>query len=348
MERIIGNLVSNELKDCTMSQIRAYELEKIKTRISEQSGQSIYGRGSSQYWTLAYQNSYCFAERSNNTWPSLPALRASIKKQLSEEVSLITEREENLLKRLIFFGGMSPLFGDEEITAADSLIKRLWCSCVLRDDGQVFLRLADVLIKPILAVMSEERYTEIRAKMYAMSATLHSMVYLHGMLYAEPAITHLSGHLLTKNDTVMTKLLYRFLKAEFDYCEDGQGNLVLMHPGLIHPELMLSSISNAQYQSKDYTREMIIGGMSELLKEEAAAEDILRSELGFSLQPGYNPGIMVNDIKFLIKQGATHEQLSEFINDKLATKMTPSIENALRRAETDTVRWQSTSNRRLN
>ncbi len=348
MERIISNLSVNDLKDCTMSRIRENELDKLKIRLSEQSGHSIYGRGSSQYWTLAYQNSYDYEERSDNSWPTLPVLRAAVKKRLAEEISLITEREESLLKRMMFFGGMSPLFSDEEVPAADSLVRRLWCTCVLRDNGQVFIRVPDVLVKPIIAAISDEKFQETRAKMYALSATLHSMVYLHGMLYAEPAISHLSEHLLTKKTDVSNRLLYRYLKAEFDYCMDGQSNLVLIHPGLIHPERMLESISNAQYQSKDYTREMIIGGMSELLKEEAAAEDILRTELGFSLQPGYNPGIMVNDIKFLIKQGATHEQLSEFVSEKLATKMTPRIENALLRAETDTVRWQGTANRRLN
>ena len=87
---------------------------------------------------------------------------------------------------------------------------------------------------------------------------------------------------------------------------------------------------------------------AEPAKEEAAAEEILRTELGFALQPGYNPGTMVNDLKFLIKQGATHEQLSALISDKLAVQMTPRIEDALRRAEAETVRWQSTATRRLN
>ncbi len=348
MERIIGDLSSNDLKDCTMSRIRENELERIKTRLSEQSGHSIYGRGSAQYWTLAYQNSYDHAESADGAWPTLPALKAAVKQRLPYEAALITEREEALLKRLLFFGGMSPLFSDEEVPSADSLVKRLWCSCVLKDNGQVFLKVAEPLLKPIVTALTSEGYQEMRAKIYALSATLHSMVYLHGMLYAEPAITHLSEHMFSERGEDKMRMLYRYLKAEFDYCLDSQGNLVLVHPGLIHPETMLNSISNAQYQSKDYTREMIIGGMSELLKEESAAEDILRSELEYSLQPGYNPGVMVNDIKFLIKQGVTHEQLSEYVNDKLAVRMTPRLENALRRAETDTVRWQSTTDRRLN
>ena len=34
----------------------------------EQSGHSIYGRGSAQYWTLAYQNSYDHAESADGAW----------------------------------------------------------------------------------------------------------------------------------------------------------------------------------------------------------------------------------------------------------------------------------------
>ena len=348
MERIIEDRQYKDLKECTMSRFRENEFDAVRTRLSGQTGESIFGKGSSQFWMKAYQASYDHSERSDTSWPSLSEVRTRVKRQITIELPLVTEREEALLRRLLLFGGVTPLFSDDEMLAADSLLKRLWCSCVTRDNGQVLIRLADVLLKPVLTVFANEKYTEARAKVYALSATLHSMVYLHGMLYAEPIISHMSERLLTQRDEQHTNILYRYLKAEFDYCLDSQGNMVLMHPGLIHPERMLASISNARFQATDYTREMIIGGISELLKEEAAAEEILRSELGFALQPGYNPGMMVNDLKFLIKQGATHDQLSALISDKLAVRMTPRIENALRRVETDTVRWQSNANRRLN
>ena len=331
-----------------MSRIRENEFDAVRTRLSYQKGESIYGKGSSQFWMKAYQDSYDHSERPDTSWPLLTEVRSRVKNQIAIELPLVTEREEGLLKRLLLFGGVTPLFSDDEMLAADSLLKRLWCSCVTRDNGQLLIRLADILLKPVLAVFADDSYAETRKKVFALSATLHSMVYLHGMLYAEPIISHMSDRLLTKHDDQHINILYRYLKAEFDYCLDSQGNMVLMHTGLIHPERMLASISNAQYQAADYTREMIIGGISELLKEEAAAEEILRSELGFALQPGYNPGMMVNDLKFLIKQGATHDQLSALISDKLAVRMTPRIENALRRVETDTVRWQSNANRRLN
>ena len=348
MERIIDNRRNPDLKECTMSQLKESELDALRNRLGAMKGESIFGHGSSQCWTRAYQYSYDFSEQQGSPWPSLQKLRSTVRLRVKDELPLISEREEAIIKRLLLFGGVSPLFSDDELSAADSLVKRLWCSCVLRDNGQIFIRLADALIKPMLAVAAEDGYHEVRSRMFALTATLHSMVYLHGMLYAEPAIDHLCDRLIPDHDPLHERLLYRYLKAEFDYCLDGQGNLVLVHPGLIDPERMLASISNASYQANDYTREMIIGGMSELLKEEAAAEEILRTELGFALQPGYNPGTMVNDLKFLIKQGATHEQLSSLISDKLAVQMTPRIEDALRRAEAETVRWQSTATRRLN
>ena len=331
-----------------MSRIRESEIEALRIRLSCCKGESIFGKGSSQAWMKAYQSSYEYSEHPGAEWPKLTEIRSRVKNQLTAELPLITEREEALLRRILLFGGASPLFSDDEMPAADSLIRRLWCSCITRDNGQLIIRLADVLLKPVLMILVGDDYSETRKKVYALSATLHSMVYLHGMLYAEPIISHMLDRLLTKRDNQSINILYRYLKAEFDYCFDSQGNLVLMHAGLIHPERMLASISHARYQAADYTKEMIIGGISELLKEEAAAENILKSELGFALQPGYNAGMMVNDIKFLIKQGATHDQLSALVSDKLAVRMTPSIENALKRVETDTVRWQSYTDRRLN
>ena len=348
MERIISEHQYKDLKECTLSRMKENRFDEIRARLSSLSGSSIYGRGASQHWTQVYEYSYLNAEKAGEPWPKLQTLRAGIKKQIRLEYPLITEIEEAVLKRVIAFGGYSPLFSDDELTAADSLVKRFWCSCIVHDSGQISLHVPEALAPTLIVVMTDAAVRADRNKMYALNATLRSMVYLHGMLYAEPAITHLSQHILGIENASEKKLIYRYLKAEFDYCVDRQGNLVLIHPGLIHPERMISSISNAKYQATDFSREMVIGGMNELLREEYAAEDILKSELGFVLQPGYNAGTMVNDVKFLIKQGATHEQLSALISDKLAVQMTPRLENALKRAEMDTVRWQNTTGGRLN
>ena len=348
MERLLENHRAQDLQENTMSSLKEMSLDELRRLLSEQSGLSIFGKASSQRWMDAYRYSYALMESGKETLPTVVKLRASVKKQLPAELPLITEQEENLLKRALVFGGTTPLFVEEEMAPAESLIRRLWCSGFQRDDGQIFLRVAEPLIKPMLKIMAEDAYREMRAKVFAMSATLHSMIYLHGMLYAQPAINHLSEHLLPVKDEAHLRALHRYILAEYDYCRDSQGNLVLMHPGVVQPEKMLSSLSNASYQSPDYTREMIIGGIGELLKEEEAATAILRSELGFALQPGYNAATMVNDLKLLIKQGASHEQLAELLRDKLAVRMTPQLENALRRAETDTVRWQSAPSGRLN
>ncbi len=331
-----------------LSRMKEQSFEELKARLVSRSGLSVFGRTSSQHWAEAYRFSYDCAEAPNEAWPTHAQLRAAVKRRVKDELPYITDREEGILRRMMLFGGTTPLLSDEELSAADSLLRRLWCSCVIRDDGRLFLQLAEPLAKPMLQAVEDDAYFETRGKMRALSATLHSMVYLHGMLYAQPALKHLSGHLLPSQDEYHLRLLNRYLMAEFDYCLDRQGNLVLMHPGLVCPERMLASLSNARYQATDYTREMILGGMSELLKEEEAANDILSHELGFALQPGYNPNAFVNDLKILVKQGASHDQLTGLIRDKLAIRMTPQIENALLRVETDTVRWQSAPSRRLN
>ena len=338
----------SDLRECTMSQMKQSEIRNLKHQLSQMSGVSIYGHASAQQWTRAYQLSYDMMEAPDKPWPALKTLRTSVRKRLTRELPLITEREEALLKRIILFGGTTPLFSDDELGAAESLIRRLWCSCVLRDDGKMYLHIADTLMNPLFKCMSDEKYPETRIRIYTLSATLHSMLYLHGMMYADPAVQHLKGQLLLEDDAVSLRMLYRFLRAEFDYCLDGQGNLVLIHPGVMQPKKMLAAISNAQYQAQDYAREMIIGGMGEELHEEMAATDILRSELSQALQPGYNPMSMVDDLKILVKQGATHEQLTELVRDKLATQMNDRLENALRKVEMDTVRWQTAVPRRMN
>ena len=331
-----------------MSQIRQTELNSLKQRLADLSGCGIFGRVSNQHWTRAYQASFDLMEAPDAPWPTVQALRAAVRKRLPRELPYITEREESLLKRMILFGGTSPLMMEDDMVAAETLVRRLWCSCVLQDDGPVYIRLADTLMVPVMKCLSSQRHQETRLKMYALTATLHSMLYLHGVLYADPAIQQLSGQLTSGRDETGMRMLYRYLRAEFDYCRDSQGNLVLIHPGVAHPERMMAALSNPYYQAQDYAREMIVGGIGEELQEETAATDMLRAELSQTLQPGYSAGSMVDDVKILVKQGATHEQLMELIHDKLATQMNTRLENALRKVELDTVRWQTATSRRLN
>ena len=213
MERLIENRRYDDLKECTMSRLQEGEFDAVKTRLSSHAGESIFGRGSSQNWMRAYQNSYDFSE--DDEWPTLPGLRSRVRKRMEDEIPLVTEREEALLKRLLLFGGTSPLFNDEEAAPAESLTKRLWGTCVVRDNGQIFLKLADVLIKPMLSAAVSDGFQEKRARIYALTATLRSMVYLHGMLYAEPAVAHLTERMMPEHDRPQTDLIYRYLKAEY-------------------------------------------------------------------------------------------------------------------------------------
>lgn len=348
MERLINNRGCRDLSECTMSQIRQTELNSVKQRLMELSGCGIFGRVSNQHWTRAYQVSYDLMEAPDAPWPTVQALRTAVRKRLPKELPYITEREESLLKRMILFGGTAPLMAEDDMIAAETLIRRLWCSCVVQDNGPIYVRLARPLMMPVLKCLSSQTYQETRLKMYALTATLHSMLYLHGVLYADPAIQQLSGHLTSGQDEAGRRVLYRFLRAEFDYCQDRQGNLVLVHPGVAQPEKMMAALSGPRYQAADYAREMIVGGIGEELREESAATDMLRAELSETLQPGMNAGSMVDDVKILIKQGATHEQLMELMQDKLATQMNTRLENALRKVEMDTVRWQTAPSRRLN
>ncbi|MBQ8081146.1 MAG: hypothetical protein IJ240_04520 [Clostridia bacterium] len=308
----------------------------------------LFGKQSQATWTEAYRLSFYFDERKSELLPTLRTVRGWVKKGIANELPLITRGEEALLQRALLFGGETILLDSEENASAVSLVKRLWCYVAAQGEGPLLLTVYPELIKPMVERMQSEEYAKARSKVFTLSATLHSLIYLNGFLYVGGSMEKMIREAMqgVAGDTL--PLLARSLRSEFDYCRDERNGLVLLHPGLAEPEKLLCGTYRPMYQEPRFTQEMLVGGLNELLREEAPSVEALRRELQHTLQPEYDAENTVNDLKLLFKQGAAYQDVKEVLSARLGVVMTERIEAALRRLDAETVRWTGIPASRLN
>jgi len=330
----------------TSSALSEDRLNLCASRLAALSGVGIYGKSAAQSLSDAYKASYysVTGERA----PALPELRKLVRGQLPHEFPLVSGREESLLQRLLIFEGKTRLFAREETLPALSLVKRLWCAVTLDSEGAFWLKLYKPLIPLILSAASSDGFAEMRRKVFALEATVHSLLYLHGVLYAQPTVTGFMNNVLKDRTPRTRDYVTRCLMAQFDYVYDRQGNMLLVHDGLAEPDRVIPDLTEPLFQDQSFTMQMILGGMNEMLSEEAPAIEALTQVLKGVLQPEYTAAAVANDLKLLAKQGAPLEALSDLIRDKLLTAMPIRLENALRRLVMDTVRWEGAQSARLN
>ena len=333
----------------TLSVLNAQRDDDCSRRLYSACGQgSVFGQGSARTWMEAYEGSYLAGEETPAGEADVSAVRRAVRGGLSGELPLISIREEMLLQRMMIFGGSSPVLDEEEYPAALSLVRRLWCTVRELSPDMIVISLHETLGPRIAAVMQSPGYHESRQKIFTLSATLHSLLYLNGFLFARTLVSQFAGKKTGKDAEKEKRYLTRFLLSEFDYLWNGQKELILLHPGLCCPEEVISAMSGLSFQEPHFTHQMILDGMRELLEEERPAVEALTAALEGALQPEFRSAETVNELKLLVKQGAGLQDIRDVLAAQMATAFTPGILSALRRLHTETVRWNGVSHGVLN
>ena len=333
----------------TLSALDARRDEACSRQLSEAcAAGSIFGKGSMRTWREAYELSYLARESRPAGEADAASVRRAVRNGLSKELPLISVREEMLLQRLMIFGGSFPVVDPDEFPAALSLVKRCWCTVRQLNPETFMITLHESLGGKIASVMQTPEYHARRQNLFTLSATLHSLLYLNGFLFAQTIISQLFRDHPEAFSAKEKQYLTRFLMVEFDYIWNGQKELVLLHPGLCCPEEVISSMSGLSFQEPHFTHQMILDGMREMLEEERPAVEALRAELEGALQPEFTAEDTVNELKLLVKQGAGTADLRAILEARLATAFHPGILSALYRLQTETVRWAGVSHGVLN
>jgi len=324
--------------DKTMSVMRERQLEACQDRLYRCPPGGIFDELCEDEVRSLFHFSYYAREMRMRT-PSLEELRELVTQRIGQEVCFLSSREDELMKRMLMGNGETYLDSWEEISAAEALISRLWCNLQVVDEDSARLCLPERLIQPITEAMMTEEYTRTRERLFTFDATLHSLLYLSGFLHASVPMSHYYQQYSKDADGLTGIMIDRHLRSAFDYTETAEGEILLLHPGLADPEKLLSSLSQSQPIEIRLTKEMMLGGMNELLPEEVASFEAMRGALFGAIRPEYGEEEALEDLRMMAKQGASLNEMREVMESMLCVLPTPRMLEALNQLHLQTVRW---------
>lgn len=326
--------------DKTMSVMRERQLEACQDRLYDCPAAGVFGSLCEDEARHLFQISY-YSHEMKTRRPTQEELKSLVLSRVAQEALYLSPREDELVKRMLMGDGEAYLDDWDEISAAESLISRLWCTLQILDEDYARLCLARELIDPITKAMLTEEYAASRQRLFAFDATLHSLLYLSGFLHASVPMTHFYQALGKQDETdgLTDIFIARYLRAGFDYTETPEGEILLLHPGLADPEHLLSTLSMMSPAEVEITRDMMLGGFNGVLPEEVASCETMRGALAGAIRPEYGEEEALEDLRMMAKQGASLAEMQEVMESMLCVLPTPRMTQALKQLHLQTVRW---------
>lgn len=326
--------------DKVMSVLREQQLEACQERLSRCPELGLFDDIQPEVLSQIFPGSYLAWEQGKKRAFDLEDIRRRVLSSVEEECAFLSIREDNLVKRMIIAGGETPLDDWEDISAAEALIKRLWC--VIRIDPETdtaALCLQPPVMEACILGMSEPRYPRIRQALFRFDATLHALLYLSGFLHAYVPVRHFQEQLEKEELPSDRMYVSRYLKSAFDYYTSAQGEMLLVHPGLYDPEGLIAHLKNMGVPEMQLTHTMVLGGMNGLLPEEVASAQSMRGALQGAVRPELDEEEVLEDLRMMAKQGASFTEMKEVLESCLCVLPAPGMLSALRQVHVQTVRW---------
>lgn len=324
--------------DKVMSVLREQQLEACQDRLFRCPTKNIFSDLCQDEARQLFAMSF-YAKEMRMRVPDAEELRALVLGRVGREACFLTPREDDLVKRMVMDGGKTALVDWDEISAAEALISRLWCTLQIEEEERAVLKLAAELMQPVTDAMSSPEYARTRQMIFSFDATLHSLLYLSGFLHASVPMEHFRQLWPEEEGDAVHLLVARYLRSGFDYTETPQGEILLLHPGLADPEHLLSVLSGMAPTEIHLTREMMLGGMNGLLPEERASCAAMRGALCGAVRAEYDEEDVLEDLRMMAKQGASLSEMREVLESALCVLPSPRMLDALNQLHVQTVRW---------
>lgn len=337
-----SNMQSLTWADKTMSVLKERQLEACENRLASLPAFGLFNGCTDQNVEELYAISYDAMEHPVcHELHTVRSLTHRVRTNLVKEAALLSTEEHLLLDRLIALGGDCELMDWEETSAAESLVRRLWCT-ISRKSGRIFLHLPMELLSQLLLVVSLPTHEELREKLYQYETTLHGLLYLGGMLhYAEP-LHRLMEEVLRSTDAYDKALAMRYLRCSFDYTYDRRGDMLLLHPGLAEPE-RLSGALRTFAPTAVLDEETLRGAVMGLLPGEQPLFEQMFGLIHGVVRPEITGEQAVEDLMMLAKQGVSLTEMNEVLSTLVTIQPTADMYAGVRQIYLRTPRWGSLS-----
>ena len=329
-----------EWMEMTMSMMREKQFEACERRLFAYPGVGLFADEAAQLDAQALlEGSYDdLRGMSGHCLIRLEDLRARVLERLPLEALYISVAEMQLLEKLLINDGQWLLGDWDDLGAAESLVRRLWCS-FHADGDDWFLVLPKALHEPLSLAVSQPEAPQIRDRLFRFDATIHGLLYIAGLLHSSQPMGVFMREVMRREDETSLSLARRYLQASFEYVTDASGDLILLHPGLADPYRLVSNQPADGIFTLQLSQEMIAGGMNGILPEEIPLHEQLCGALNGALRPEYELGEAAEDLRMLAKQGVSLSEMEAVMASMLTTLPTPRMKDALRQLYLCTPHW---------
>ena len=325
--------------DKTMSVLRQEQLEACEKRLSALPCVTVFDLADDLRTEEIWQCSYDAQEHPvMEKLHTRKELRAQVLGTLAAEAALLSVEEHLLVERLITLNGRAELIDWEESSAAESLVRRMWCT-ISRDGGRTTVHMPEALLTPLTLTISSHQHQEIREKLMRHDAVIRGLLYIGGLLHYEEPLYHLMTDVLAGSYACDLTLALRYLRAAYDYTYDRRGDMLLLHPGLADPERLMSLHQPGVDTAVELSEDAMRGAVDGMLPEEEPLFDRLYGLFIGATRPELTPEGAAEDLLMLAKQGVSLEEMQEVLGTLLSVQPTDEMRAAVTLAHAQVPRW---------
>ena len=325
--------------DKTMSVIRQEQLEACEKRLAQLPQLTLFDLADDLHTEEIWQCSYDAQEHPKlEKLHTRKELRAQILGSLAAEAALLSMEEHMLVERLVSLGGTAELIDWEETTAAESLVRRLWCT-ISRRNNRTVVHMPEALLAPLTLAISSHQHQEIRERLMHHDAVIRGMLYIGGLLHYEEPLYHLMNDVLQDSYASDLNLAMRYLRTAYDYTYDRHGDMLLLHPGLADPERLLAMYQPAAEINLELSEDTMRGAVDGILPEEEPLFDKLYGLFVGATRPELTPEGAAADLLMLAKQGVSNDEMQEVLGTLLSVQPTEDMRRAVTLVHAHTPRW---------
>lgn len=325
--------------DKTMSVIRQEQLEACDKRLLALPKVTVFDLTDELRTEEIWQCSYDAQEHPKlEKLHTRKELRAQVLGSLAAEAALLSIEEHMLVERLISLGGTAELIDWEETTAAESLVRRLWCT-ISRKNNRTIVHMPEALQSPLTLTISSHQHQEIRERLMHHDAVIRGMLYIGGLLHYEEPLYHLMTDVLQDTYASDLNLALRYLRVAYDYTYDRNGDMLLLHPGLADPERLLAMYRPTTEINVELSEDTMRGAVDGILPEEEPLFDKLYGLFVGATRPELTPEGAAADLLMLAKQGVPLEEMQEVLGTLLSVQPTEDMRRAVTLVHAHTPRW---------
>ena len=325
--------------DKTMSVLRQEQLEACEKRLSALPDVTVFDLADDLRAEEIWQCSYAAQEHPHlEELHTRKTLRSQVLTSLASEAALLSIEEHQLVERLITLGGTAELIDWEETSAAESLVRRLWCT-ISRDGGRTIVHMPEALLTPLTLTISSHQHQELRNKLLHHDAVIRGLLYIGGLLHYEEPLYHLMTDVLQGSYACDLSLALRYLRAAYDYTYDRNGDMLLLHPGLADPEHLMTQHRPTAEMAVELDEETMRGAVDGILPEEIPLFDAMYGLFLGATRPELTPEGAAEDLLMLAKQGVSLQEMQEVLSTLLSVQPTKEMRQAVTRVFAQTPRW---------